>query len=667
MSMILLLIQLAFLLLVHASGPFVPPNHYLSLLVSNSKDSQFESPLIIPVLGNILNFCENQVVLAADNSSSVTAGEFCFDLLSQVILASREEDKDDLIVDILVCLYRDIVVEESKYLVSYVELGERVAGVHHEHLRVKVRALCSWDNRSISSFASWMRHSDSLQSVRMLHAATEPNPNNYGRGRYRDENSGALAHLTPMEQYKSNPRLLEIPAAVFLSQIGANESLTTNENNLLGCSIYLQDNPVVVLAGCLERFSLLSAEHVDAVQTWAALQFLGEYKYFNSSSTESISNVHVLYGSEESGSTNATFFLGNPAEVRATIVSILDADTRQLVSEFLFKYLAETIGTIFSEGLSVQSKADVQIRVDVPEYIPLGIGSMLKAFVTVVSVHNNVKIGNLHDYILGNYSEILDPSLVSTTDAYEEGFNVIPTFSYRLLVLKAEEHFFPVDSVFFNRSEWTSCGVMSNVCIQTWYNPLYFIDQVYNCSAIPAPVVERLLLGFKRVQFLPDILAAVKNHTKLLVEPSLGVSVRSFTAPHEMGDNVTVHHRNIEYSIENYGLMYSARAYMVEIERVVKEHGIRSLIVAYDNPGLLEQQFAVFIDRLEKATSVQVLRFDNTVTLNERPLKKAAVEMLVLSQTTHLIGNRGSTFLDATYWFGECNPIVHFVNTAEHT
>lgn len=631
---------------------FLPASHFLSLLVAVSEENQFIDPLVIPVYEEVHGFCQSQPFMLS---------HFCVDLLSQVIATSIEEDSEDSMVETFVCLYDGASINLARYLVSYFEFAN--GGVNNKTSVVKVRALCSWDDRSISAFSEWIKTTVSLRSVFVSHSPVTAMVSGNDR---RVGLTGAAVHMHDMQELIANPRLLVIPAAVFMSQLPPDSTArdyTEQGTAHTDCSLFLQDNAASVLADCAAYFRVSSSQQLDAVQTWGVLRLLDEYRYFNSSSTEQISYVAVSYTDTNFSVINQTFFLGEPDEVRERLVDIVDADTRKVLSAHLFEYLVRVIGAIFQEGLEVLVKRKVEIRVDIPEHLPLGIGSMLKAFVTIASVRDNVRIGGLGGYVLGDYGEILESALVAPVGvAPETNVTVIHTFSYRLLVLKAEENLFPADSALFNHSEWVGCGVMSNLCAQTWYSPLYYIDHLFNCSALPTPVVTRLLGGFKRLQFLPEILGAVADLASQLVEPSLGVSVRSFTAPHEFGVNVTEHHRNIEYPIENHVDAFSATAYLDAMEDVVRVRGIRTIIVAYDNPARLEPQFESSMQGFE-SQGIRVLLFDSIDHLSVRPLKKAAVEMLVLAKTTHLLGNKGSTFLDATYWFGECRQTVHFVNT----
>ena len=105
--------------------------------------------------------------------------------------------------------------------------------------------------------------------------------------------------------------------------------------------------------------------------------------------------------------------------------------------------------------------------------------------------------------------------------------------------------------------------------------------------------------------------------------------------------------------------MYNQTAYEEAMLAIIRQYGIRTIFMAYDNPALLEPQFESFLISLKTTLQIQVMSFDSFDDKPISPLEKAAVEMLTLSRTTHLLGDARSTFLMAAYWFGECRQTVH--------
>ena len=176
---------------------------------------------------------------------------------------------------------------------------------------------------------------------------------------------------------------------------------------------------------------------------------------------------------------------------------------------------------------------------------------------------------------------------------------------------------------------------------------------------IPREIVSRIMTGIKRIQFHPQVLMESALLTDRLIEPSLGISIRSFQAPHEVGSTVFDEHR---YSNVSINFDYNGERYKKLILEIVFKRGIKSIIIAFDNPDYLYADYEPFLTHLYYAYGIRVITLP-TVVYKKDVLLKAAIELISLSKTSVLAGTRNSTFLDMTYWFGECKQSVYFIES----
>jgi hypothetical protein len=290
-----------------------------------------------------------------------------------------------------------------------------------------------------------------------------------------------------------------------------------------------------------------------------------------------------------------------------------------------------------------------------PSYPPIGIGNALKEFISALSIHENTKIES-HDGSKDwkQYANILDPVHIYNPNDSSVKLDIDDRTgivnSWRWLLLRDEERFFNQSSP-CRRAELHAFGLpgrmrrgfVDSANLAPLYSTDVAIDFVYDRASLPSDVVRRILRGVRSVRFLPHILSQVNDVTDSLIHPAVSVSVRSWAAAHEKN----------EAPIRR---KYDPEAYMRLIRDTVVEYGMKSVLIAFDNPELLRGQFSSFLDDLKASTGVQVFFFD--FPQGTHMLEKAAVEMLSLGKTAVLIGDPISTFLELVYWFGECRQIV---------
>ena len=316
----------------------------------------------------------------------------------------------------------------------------------------------------------------------------------------------------------------------------------------------------------------------------------------------------------------------------------------------------------FDNGIMYVQNENLQFRVHVPNQIALGIGTILKVLATCLSIHNNSKVQNLEGYILGgNYSSVLDARHIVQPwdDDSHSPHELVQVFSYRLLVLRSEMQFIPPTSVLREYSEYASYGYVADPTLRTVFEPMVFIDHLFDCSVIPPELVDRIMTGIRRIQLHPRVLAESALLTSRLIEPSLGISVRSFRAPHEVGSSVFDEHRYSNVSIK---FDYQGELYKRIVLEAVQQRGVRSVMIAFDNPEYLYPDYEQFLNHLYHMYGVRVIMLSPSVYRDDL-LLKAAVELVSLSRTRILTGTRNSTFLDMTYWFGECKQSVYFIES----
>lgn len=273
----------------------------------------------------------------------------------------------------------------------------------------------------------------------------------------------------------------------------------------------------------------------------------------------------------------------------------------------------------------------------IPEAIPTGIGNVLSGFLSLKSLHPNTRIENFYPAVLGNYSLILDERHIFDKSQFS---NVTVEYftTYRLLVLEEEEQYFSAD---FKERYMLSSFMRnpSNPRIVVLFSDNIAIDNMYNPSIIPLPIRQRIVRAVRQVHFTDEIEELVNAAVSRLERPILGVTIRSWTAPHEKDEVI--------------GRSYNASAYMHAIRSAIEIYQPRSLLVAFDNPDIAP----LYESSLFSTLPITAYSFFSP-TVDVHPLTKAAVELLSLAECEYVLGSRESSFLQAVFWFGKLRPII---------
>jgi hypothetical protein len=182
-----------------------------------------------------------------------------------------------------------------------------------------------------------------------------------------------------------------------------------------------------------------------------------------------------------------------------------------------------------------------------------------------------------------------------------------------------------------------------------YYFSAFNVDEYFNRSLIPSAMVKRVLTSIRKIKFNQKLVDAANNISDSLIHPSLGVSIRSWSANHEGINNIS-------------HLTYSQESYEEIISHIVLHNTgllrVESVLVAFDNPDLI-YFYKPFLDALPAT----VIYFNHGVDIT--PIEKGFIELLALSKTTFLIGDSRSTFIRAVYWMGECRQrVFHPKNTS---
>ena len=302
------------------------------------------------------------------------------------------------------------------------------------------------------------------------------------------------------------------------------------------------------------------------------------------------------------------------------IVEASIADNNQMYAMYFYENARELV-----------QNEDMLFVYDIPSAVPTGIGNVMLGFISLLSVHKNIKI-KCQPTVLGNYSKILSSKFVYDNDL-DLGKPQVAFASYNLLVMKDEESSFPEVSP--HRNDYVV--LPDNPRIKAYFSDKYLLNSQFDTSAIPKNVKKRVLSAIRDIVFTSEVRHLQEDVVDRLDHPSAGVTVRSYTAIHEKIDNIATETPHDELP----------SVYMPQILDLIRNNGIKSLFIAYDNPELLKPIFEPHLSTL----GIPVLSLQEH---SVEPLVKAAVEVLSLSETTYLIGSNASSFVHLAYWLGRC-------------
>ena len=417
--------------------------------------------------------------------------------------------------------------------------------------------------------------------------------------------------------------------------------------------VYLSDNiPLKVNLVCNQRY--INTSECNLILS-RVLQGYSKIAYFGT--------VFVSYFAPGAQGVNytlstlptdiATYPLPSIRETRKVLLSMWDIVSNEIITAICPCY--DNI-----------ANNNILLVVGLPNWVPLGIGSILKTFVSLKSIHANTKLMNLDGYVLGNYSSIIeDEQIVNIQDKRKYSSHMIEVNAYRLVILRDEEPLIPNDSILYNRNNsifTSNFGLIDNKQVKFIQSTAANIDALLDCTVIPDTIVHRILRGVRQIKFKSNIMNIVDGIFESVIGRSLGVSIRSFQALHEVGNQTLHNHTVLHEVVQSNAQQYSLSKYQSMIRDIIQLHSIQTVILAYDNPELLIPQYISFISEL-RSLGVIVIEFERYLKpyqfhLLSHSLEKAAIELITLSRTNYLIGNKDSTFLDMVYWLGECKQVV---------
>ena len=253
----------------------------------------------------------------------------------------------------------------------------------------------------------------------------------------------------------------------------------------------------------------------------------------------------------------------------------------------------------------------------------LGIGNILKCFISGLSINSDTVIFCHKDYIYGHYDTVLDERFIFTGETKK---NIQKISTCRLLLLRHEEEY----QQNIPSSEWFMNG-LSNRCFNHYFSFSKQIDWNYDPTKIHELVRARIFSSIDKIIFKPCITDEVQTFFKNISHSTLGISIRTWKSHHE---------GIIDRS-------YDVDTYMNKITEVLQENKILSIIISIDNEDYLSPY----------------LELPNVIVLHKpshfNDIQFAVYKMLVLSHTNHFIGNRMSTFTELVFWFSKHNTKVY--------
>jgi len=260
----------------------------------------------------------------------------------------------------------------------------------------------------------------------------------------------------------------------------------------------------------------------------------------------------------------------------------------------------------------------------IPVTSQAGIGNTLKGLITALTITNDVVIECNKKALLGDYSDVLDELHINNAHG-RESFQ-----TSRFHVLKEEEleqKSLPNEIPLVMRVD------LDNPKFHYLFSTTVKIDWNYDRSLICDKVYNRFMNGIDKIRWNDTVLTEVNKYSNLITPNTLGVSVRSWTAPHE----------------HNINRVYSPSLYNNTIKRVIEENAIKTVFMSYDNINIKN-------DYTETIGGYNVIEYIKPSYISE--LQYAVIKMLLLSKCTYFICNRMSTYSELVFWFSRCTQYV---------
>jgi hypothetical protein len=229
---------------------------------------------------------------------------------------------------------------------------------------------------------------------------------------------------------------------------------------------------------------------------------------------------------------------------------------------------------------------------------------------------------------LEGFEELLAPSAFAPP-----GTQGIEYMSWRLLTLHSEQKLLSEGFV----DPYPERFDTDSPFLEQIYSRGKIIDLKY--GAIPRPIQERICLAQEWIpwsDFLKQIFQGLPDLHRVL-----GVSVRSWTAPHD--NNAQSYHRLRHFHPQKY--IDAMRPYFSQCDAV---------FYSFDNPAV-EPHF--------ESAQIPLPRLHLTLP-PLTPMQKAAVDAFVLGHCKVLLGDKVSTYPEVAWWLGKCKAEVVLIQTS---
>lgn len=274
------------------------------------------------------------------------------------------------------------------------------------------------------------------------------------------------------------------------------------------------------------------------------------------------------------------------------------------------------------------------------EHDRLGIGNVLKCLITALSINNDVKIRCAPDYMYGTYDAILDERFIYKEADSEEARKeakkeVVPVSTCRFNLLYYEDE---IQEDIPN--EEISIGPIHQTLFHWYFSKKKRIDWCYDPALVHPHVRARILSSLDKIQWKAIVPETVETwHQAFASRVSLGVSIRTWTAPHENGVQRP----------------YASEVYKETIARAVADHPeIQTFVLSLDREEYLAE-YVRYLSTTYPSRSLVIL----SPLPHLAPIQYAVTKAFTLARCSYFIGNRISTFSELVYWFGRCRPIVY--------
>jgi hypothetical protein len=280
-----------------------------------------------------------------------------------------------------------------------------------------------------------------------------------------------------------------------------------------------------------------------------------------------------------------------------------------------------------------------------------GLGNVLKCYLSLRRIHDNVAVECAPGYMYGTYDAILQPHAVCEPGTARVGA-VEVAYTCRLLVLKDEEG---IQQHIAN--EFSHTDGCQNAALNVHFSASVLIDWNYDCTRLAPSLMKDVIRTVRLVPWHASVVAAVAQvveNTGLEPPSVLSVSVRTWRAKHERGINRP-------YTFDAYA--HALRAAVADAGGVLTTV---LLSIDIDDAAVWRQYHTLLEDEL----GLKVFGLDGpvehagTLPLSSTllPLQVAAVKMLLLARGSVLVANRISTYSELIFWFGECRARVYPVH-----